>query len=188
MSLSGVSRWGGLLLLVLTACARTPSLAQPIDAGPAASIQTPVVIVVIDAGPQALPGARLVALTDPPDGGELELSLPDASVPAAAELRFETTACLDDVRLRVLTADDRLVDNRASLTVDDGGTRAVLKPLRAWPSRGCCTFRVDGEVNRLPSAGTTTYLPFELPFVAEPDPNAPPIGHHFNHHHRRHPR
>jgi hypothetical protein len=184
MPISGV--FGPSLLALLVACARPPAASQPADAAAPAPIQMPVVVWV-DAGPQRLPGARLVALTDLADGGEMDLSLPDASVPALALLRFQTTAPLDDIRLRVLTADDRLVENRGSVTVDDGGTFAVLKPLRSWPSRACCTFRVDGEVNRLPSAGATSYLPFELAFAAEPDPTAKPVTHR-NTHRRRHRR
>jgi hypothetical protein len=135
-----------------------------------------------------LPGVRLIAQTDVEDAGELDLTIPDASVPPRAVLRFATTVPLDDLRVRVLTVDDRLVDNHASITLDDAGTRVVLTPLKVWPSRACCVFRVDGELERLPSSGGTPYLPLELPFTAEPDPNARPVvvkSPHRRRHHRR---
>jgi hypothetical protein len=185
MPIRGVLRWAWASLALLLACARPTTASPPMDAAAPEPIQMSSPAVVIDAGPGPLPGARLVALTDAEDGGEMDLTVPDASVPATVSLRFESTVPLDDLRIRVLTADDRLVDNRASISVDDGGTRALLKPLRAWPSRQCCTFRVDGEVNRLPSAGTTSYLPFELAFNAEPDPNAKPAANRPSHRHRR---
>jgi hypothetical protein len=119
----------------------------------------------VDAGPGPLPNVRLTAAVD---GGDVDLLVPDASVPAAAALRFETAAVLDDFRVRVLTADDRPADNRAVLTVEDGGTRVVLEPSGGWPaSHGCCRLRVDGESGRLPAGASTLYLPFEAAFAVE---------------------
>jgi hypothetical protein len=150
-------------------------------------VVTPVPQAPIDAGPQPLPGARLWTVTDAGDGGEADLrDAPDASVPVQAVLRFVTTAALNDVRIRILTNDDRLVDNDATINVDDGGMDATLRPLGSWPVRGCCTFRIDGEVAPQPSDGALTYLPFEVAFSVAPDPNAKPSTHGTSRRHHRH--
>jgi hypothetical protein len=126
-------------------------------------------------------------LTDAGDGGEADLrDTPDASIPEQAVLRFVTTAVLDDVRIRVLTNDDRLVDNDATINVDDGGMDATLRPIGGWPVRGCCTFRIDGELARQPSDGITGYLPFEVAFSVTVDPNAKPPAHGTSRRHHRH--
>jgi hypothetical protein len=162
------------LVVLLAACSRPAASPPPFDAAPPAAIQATIAIPPVDAGPKALPGGRLVALIDEMDGGAMDLTLPDASIPAKATLHFETSAPLSDFRIRVLTSDDRLVENHANIVVDDGGTQVLVKPLHAWPSRACCVFRIDGETDRLPSGETEAYLPYELAFSVEPDPNAKP--------------
>jgi hypothetical protein len=182
----------GLGFASFLACARPTGLAI-IDAGPTPSIQTTdgapstdgaAAAVWVDAGPVALPDTTLGATVD--DGGAIDLLLPDASIPAAATLRFDTSALLEDLRVRVLTAEDHLADNRATVTVDDGGTHVVLTPMRAWPARSCCRFRVDGEIGRAPASSAATYLPFEATFAVVRDPNAPvPAAHPHRRHRRR---
>ncbi len=191
MSLSGVLRGAaGLGFASLLACARPTGLAV-IDAGTTPGIQSPdggpitdgAATVVVDAGPVALPDATLGATLD--DGGAIDLLLPDASIPAAATLRFDTSATLEDLRVRVLTVEDHLADNRATVSVDDGGTHVVLTPIRAWPARSCCRFRVDGELGRAPASSASTYLPFEATFAVLRDPNASEPAAHAHRHHRR---
>jgi hypothetical protein len=190
MSLSGVVwRRGTFGLAGLLACA-PPSARAVVDAGIPQSIQVVAfdgapAVVPQDAGPTALPDARFTALVD---GGEIDLLLPDASIRSDALLRFDTSAQLEDVRIRVLTVEDRLADNHATLVVDDGGTHVALKPIRAWPSRNCCRFRVDGESGRMPSGVSAKFLPFEMALAVEREPGGdatamPSRRHH--HHYRR---
>jgi len=178
-------------MAMVAACAR-PALNPPADAAAPPLIQgasdgsiAGPAPVPVDAGPGPFPAAKLSAITD---AGETDLAVPDASVPALASLRFETSVPLQDLRVRVLTSDARLADNQATVDVDDGGTRVVLRPLHAWPSHACCRFRVDGETAKLPSDGSATYLPFEATFSVEPDPNARPAPAKASHRHHRRPR
>jgi hypothetical protein len=190
MSLSGVVRRRGALGLAgLLACAQ-PATRVVVDAGIPQSIQVVALdgapaTVALDAGPTALPDARFTALVD---GGEIDLLLPDASIRSDALLRFDTSAQLEDVRIRVLTAEDRLADNHATLVVDDGGTHVALKPIHAWPSRNCCRFRVDGESGRMPSGVSAKFLPFEVSLAVERDPGGDATAMPPRRHHRRHRR
>jgi hypothetical protein len=174
-------------------------VASPLDAGPPP-----------DAGPQPIPGARLfvgaaaggetgvgaaagadggLADAGPTAAGQIDLSVPDASVPDSATLAFTAAVALEDFRARLLTDDDRLVPNHAESWVSDAGTTVALQPTPYWPSRGCCRFVVDGQVEKLPTGSNGRWLPFEVDFSVVPDPGrvrpADPVRPGKRHHRRR---
>ena len=148
--------------LIPTACARSQ------HATPVAPVAAVTVPPVVDAGPQPLPDARLMATFD---GRSIDLFNSDAGepVPAAATLIFSTSAALDDFRLRLLTADDRLVPNHADIRGVDAGTLVELVPARRLPERGCCRLKLDGQIGSLPRAvDGRFYLPLERSFRVVP--------------------
>jgi hypothetical protein len=196
MTLTRIQSALGALLIAASACPKPvpvppppPLDAGPIDAGPPPdagprSIPSAHLTAVIDAGPA--PSPSVVATDAGPvaldgghqDGGavmsapdqQLDLTVPDASVPDSVAILFQADAPLEDARFRLLTEDDRLVPNHADISVTDGGTRVVLTPTPYWPPRACCRFVVDGEAEHFPTGGGNRYLTFEADFSVAADP------------------
>jgi len=176
------------------------------DAGPADAG-----VPVQDAGPRPIPGAHLSVARDAGgtaapnaqdgDAGDVDdagpvpehsplsgPAGPEAPVPDSASLSFIADVPLDDFRARVLGTDGRLIPNRSETWAADGGTLVNFTPSPLWPSRGCCRLVVDGETGKLPAAGATAYLPFEVDFTVAPSPERAQAEQIRQQQHRRHHR
>jgi hypothetical protein len=157
------------------------------DAGLDAGADGGLAPVWVDAGPPPLPDLGLTARWD---GGLADLETPDASVSPLSEFRLQTSALLDDCRVRILDDDDRMVPNRAAFQRRDGGTVVDLSVTKPIPSKRCCRFVVDGELGDgglIVSADHHFYQPLQVRFGIWPQPAPPPgtVRHHRRHHRDR---
>lgn len=175
----------GCLWILATGCVGHFNSSLP-EAGPTEDAGTGAGPVWIDAGPPPLPEPGLTATWD---GGQADLLFPDASVYPLSEFRLQTSAVLADCRVRILDDDDRMLPNHATFERSDGGTMVELTVTRALPSKHCCRFVVDGELEELiVTSDHHLHQPLQVRFGVWPQPATDPSSGKVRHRRRRHHR